>query len=123
MTVYNLILDVSGVIKSLHKGTVQHCKVNDRKKHLEHPRVHRPWGWYEGIDQGESFQVKRIMIKPGENSPCRCITIVLNTGLWSAALPRPWSMAKKYCLLQTNPLISHSVTFIGWKTPEKSLSI
>ena len=26
----------------------------------------RPWGWYEGIDVGERFQVKRIMVKPGE---------------------------------------------------------
>ncbi len=29
-------------------------------------RVFRPWGWYEGIDVGERFQVKRIMVKPGE---------------------------------------------------------
>lgn len=43
----------------------QHCKANDRKEHLEHARVHRPWGWYEGIDQGERFQVKRIMVEPG----------------------------------------------------------
>lgn len=28
--------------------------------------IHRPWGWYEGIDKGERFQVKRIMVKPGE---------------------------------------------------------
>ncbi|MEO8080117.1 MAG: mannose-1-phosphate guanylyltransferase/mannose-6-phosphate isomerase, partial [Caldimonas sp.] len=28
-------------------------------------RVHRPWGWYESIDQGPRFQVKRIVVKPG----------------------------------------------------------
>jgi mannose-1-phosphate guanylyltransferase/mannose-6-phosphate isomerase len=27
--------------------------------------VHRPWGWYDSVDQGESFQVKRIVVKPG----------------------------------------------------------
>jgi mannose-1-phosphate guanylyltransferase/mannose-6-phosphate isomerase len=27
--------------------------------------VHRPWGWYDGIDTGERFQVKRIVVKPG----------------------------------------------------------
>jgi mannose-1-phosphate guanylyltransferase/mannose-1-phosphate guanylyltransferase/mannose-6-phosphate isomerase len=27
--------------------------------------VYRPWGWYESIDEGERFQVKRIMVKPG----------------------------------------------------------
>jgi mannose-1-phosphate guanylyltransferase/mannose-1-phosphate guanylyltransferase/mannose-6-phosphate isomerase len=30
-----------------------------------HPRVYRPWGWYEGVDAGARFQVKRIMVKPG----------------------------------------------------------
>ncbi len=27
-------------------------------------RVHRPWGWYDSIDHGPRFQVKRIMVKP-----------------------------------------------------------
>ena len=30
-----------------------------------HRRVHSPWGWYENVDQGPRFQVKRIMVKPG----------------------------------------------------------
>jgi mannose-1-phosphate guanylyltransferase/mannose-6-phosphate isomerase len=30
-----------------------------------HRRVHRPWGWYDSIDAGPRFQVKRIMVKPG----------------------------------------------------------
>ncbi|MEX2127860.1 MAG: mannose-1-phosphate guanylyltransferase/mannose-6-phosphate isomerase [Xanthobacteraceae bacterium] len=30
-----------------------------------HSRVHRPWGTYQAIDQGERFQVKRIVVKPG----------------------------------------------------------
>src|SRR5690606_5214749 len=29
-------------------------------------RVHRPWGWYEILQGGERFQVKRITVKPGE---------------------------------------------------------
>ncbi|RTL29690.1 MAG: mannose-1-phosphate guanylyltransferase/mannose-6-phosphate isomerase [Burkholderiales bacterium] len=29
-----------------------------------HRRVHRPWGWYDSIDHGPRFQVKRIMVKP-----------------------------------------------------------
>jgi mannose-6-phosphate isomerase-like protein (cupin superfamily) len=27
--------------------------------------VYRPWGWYESVDGGDRFQVKRIMVKPG----------------------------------------------------------
>ena len=30
-----------------------------------HRRVHRPWGSFEGVDQGERFQVKRLTVKPG----------------------------------------------------------
>ena len=36
-----------------------------RSEASTHCRVHRPWGWYESIDQGPRFQVKRIMVKPG----------------------------------------------------------
>ena len=30
-----------------------------------HRKVHRPWGWYDSIDSGARFQVKRILVKPG----------------------------------------------------------
>ena len=29
-----------------------------------HRKIHRPWGWYDGIDEGERFRVKRIQVKP-----------------------------------------------------------
>lgn len=36
-----------------------------RSEHTLHRQVHRPWGWYDSIDSGSRFQVKRIMVKPG----------------------------------------------------------
>ena len=36
-----------------------------RTEATTHRRVHRPWGWYESVDSGPRFQVKRIMVKPG----------------------------------------------------------
>jgi mannose-1-phosphate guanylyltransferase/mannose-6-phosphate isomerase len=30
-----------------------------------HRRAHRPWGYYESIDAGDRFQVKRIVVVPG----------------------------------------------------------
>ncbi|MCJ2076354.1 mannose-1-phosphate guanylyltransferase/mannose-6-phosphate isomerase [Methylobacterium sp. E-016] len=30
----------------------------------DHLRMHRPWGWYQRIDVGARFQVKRIMVRP-----------------------------------------------------------
>lgn len=31
----------------------------------QHRRVARPWGWFDGLENGERFQVKRIMVRPG----------------------------------------------------------
>lgn len=48
------------------KKVVDRLKREGRTEHLFHRRVHRPWGWYEGIDSGQRFLVKRIMVKPKE---------------------------------------------------------
>jgi len=47
------------------KHTVDYLKQAERSEHLVHRRVYRPWGYYEGIDVGERFQAKRIVVKPG----------------------------------------------------------
>ena len=36
-----------------------------RSEHQLHRRVHRPWGYYEGLDSGERHQVKHLMVHPG----------------------------------------------------------
>ncbi len=47
------------------KEMVAALAATGRSEASSHRRVHRPWGWYESIDQGPRFQVKRIMVKPG----------------------------------------------------------
>jgi mannose-1-phosphate guanylyltransferase/mannose-6-phosphate isomerase len=47
------------------KDAVARLDAQSRTEHLAHKRVHRPWGYYESIDAGDRFQVKRIMVKPG----------------------------------------------------------
>ncbi|MBN9060840.1 MAG: mannose-1-phosphate guanylyltransferase/mannose-6-phosphate isomerase [Rhizobiales bacterium 65-9] len=47
------------------KTLVEGLKKRDRSEATQHVRVHRPWGWYQRIDIGPRFQVKRIMVKPG----------------------------------------------------------
>jgi mannose-1-phosphate guanylyltransferase / mannose-6-phosphate isomerase len=47
------------------KEVVSNLEANARTEHLSHTRVHRPWGYYESVDAGARFQVKRIMVKPG----------------------------------------------------------
>lgn len=47
------------------KGTVDLLKANGHNETIEHRRIYRPWGYYQGIDRGGRYQVKRIVVKPG----------------------------------------------------------
>lgn len=47
------------------RRVVAFLESQQRDEHQFHRRVHRPWGWYEEMDAGERFKVKRIMVKPG----------------------------------------------------------
>ncbi len=48
------------------KEVVARLEREKRSEHLSHARVYRPWGYYESVDGGERFQVKRLMVKPGQ---------------------------------------------------------
>jgi mannose-1-phosphate guanylyltransferase/mannose-6-phosphate isomerase len=47
------------------KKLVQQLEAKKREELLLHRKVHRPWGWYDSIDEAERFKVKRIQVKPG----------------------------------------------------------
>ena len=47
------------------KKIVERLGAEQRGEHALHRKVHRPWGWYDSVDEGARFQVKRIMVKPG----------------------------------------------------------
>ena len=47
------------------KQIVDQLKRDGCAEGMLHRKVYRPWGWYDGVDAGERFQVKRIMVKPG----------------------------------------------------------
>ncbi|MEJ2625661.1 MAG: mannose-1-phosphate guanylyltransferase/mannose-6-phosphate isomerase, partial [Pseudolabrys sp.] len=47
------------------KELVARLKAEQRKEATEHKRGHRPWGYYDTIDLGERFHVKRIVVNPG----------------------------------------------------------
>lgn len=46
------------------KKIVGTLKEKNREEHLLHRKVYRPWGWYDSIDEGENFKVKRIQVNP-----------------------------------------------------------
>ena len=66
-----IVVETADAILVMHKDKTQDVKkiVDTLKKqgrsegHI-HRKVFRPWGWYDGVDAGERFQVKRIVVKP-----------------------------------------------------------
>jgi mannose-1-phosphate guanylyltransferase/mannose-6-phosphate isomerase len=49
--------DVKHIVNALSK--------KKREEQVLHRKVSRPWGWYDSIDEGDRFKVKRIQVKPG----------------------------------------------------------
>jgi mannose-1-phosphate guanylyltransferase/mannose-6-phosphate isomerase len=47
------------------KNIVKSLQVDGRDEGVAHRKVYRPWGWYDSIESGEYFQVKRLHIKSG----------------------------------------------------------
>lgn len=47
------------------KKIVIALKAKGRREGVSHRKVFRPWGWYDSLNKGEGFQVKRIMVNPG----------------------------------------------------------
>lgn len=47
------------------KHIVNQLGSSKREEQTLHRKVHRPWGWYDSIDQGARFKVKRIQVNPG----------------------------------------------------------
>ena len=46
------------------KNIVARLGNSGREEHLLHRKVHRPWGWYDSVDAGDRFKVKRILVNP-----------------------------------------------------------
>lgn len=51
------VQDIGKLVKMLNE--------RQRPESRAHRKVYRPWGWYDQIDAGSRFQVKRIVVKPG----------------------------------------------------------
>ncbi len=67
-----VIVETADAVLVADKNQSQHVKKivtqleqQEREEKDLHRKVARPWGWYDSIDEGERFKVKRIMVKPG----------------------------------------------------------
>jgi mannose-1-phosphate guanylyltransferase len=47
------------------KKIINELQIGKRIELDYHRKVSRPWGYFDSIDNGEGFQVKRIVVKPG----------------------------------------------------------
>ncbi len=64
VTTRDAVLVVDGKQADRVKELVEQLKTRGRREALEHKRVYRPWGYYQSVDDGERYQVKRIVVKP-----------------------------------------------------------
>lgn len=57
------------VADKTHAQDVKHIVTRLREHNAplvtQHRKVYRPWGWYDSVDDGSRFQVKRIVVNPG----------------------------------------------------------
>jgi len=67
-----VVIETADAILVAHKDKTQDVKkivdILKQQGRVEgsiHRKVFRPWGSYDGVDAGERFQVKRIVVKPG----------------------------------------------------------
>ena len=67
-----IIVDTNDALLVTDKTNSQNIKVivdllrnKNRTEEINHRKVYRPWGYYDSIDLGQNYQVKRICINPG----------------------------------------------------------
>jgi mannose-1-phosphate guanylyltransferase/mannose-6-phosphate isomerase len=48
------------------RAIVDRLQKSNRQEAIHHRMVYRPWGSYESLDDGDRFQVKRLVVKPGQ---------------------------------------------------------
>jgi mannose-1-phosphate guanylyltransferase/mannose-6-phosphate isomerase len=67
-----IVVETADAILVAHKSKTQdvkkivdRLKASGRAEGQLHRKVFRPWGWYDSVDSGARFQVKRIVVKPG----------------------------------------------------------
>lgn len=68
-----VVIETSDAVLVAHKNKVQDIKkivetlkIQHRTEADLHRKVYRPWGYYDSIDSGDRYQVKCIVVNPGQ---------------------------------------------------------
>ncbi|QFY88716.1 mannose-1-phosphate guanylyltransferase/mannose-6-phosphate isomerase [Magnetovirga frankeli] len=66
-----VVVETADAVLVAHKTQAQQVRqivdqlgAQSREEQALHRKIYRPWGWYDCIDQGHRFKVKRIQVKP-----------------------------------------------------------
>jgi mannose-1-phosphate guanylyltransferase/mannose-6-phosphate isomerase len=69
-----IVVDTADVTFITNKNSVskidqinKRLKQDQRKEKDQNRKIYRPWGWYDSLESGEGFQVKRISVSPGSS--------------------------------------------------------
>ena len=65
VTTHDAVLVVDASQSDKVKQLVEQLKKEKRPEATQHKRAYRPWGYYQSVDEGARYQVKRIVVKPG----------------------------------------------------------
>jgi mannose-1-phosphate guanylyltransferase/mannose-6-phosphate isomerase len=67
-----IVIETSDAVLIANRNQSQNLRLiidilnsSKRKEQILHRKVARPWGWYDNLDEGENFKVKRIQVNPG----------------------------------------------------------
>jgi mannose-1-phosphate guanylyltransferase len=102
------------------KKIVARIKNENRQEHLFHTTVHRPWGTYETLNQGHRYQVKHIVIKPGEKLSMQMHHHRAEHWVVVSGTSKVTNGDKEILLTENQSTFIPVGTFIRLKTPEKS---
>jgi mannose-1-phosphate guanylyltransferase/mannose-6-phosphate isomerase len=68
-----IVVATDDVVLAMHrdraqdvKRVVERLRAEGRTEAVTHNRVYRPWGFYEVLTRGDRFQVKRLVVTPGQ---------------------------------------------------------
>jgi mannose-1-phosphate guanylyltransferase/mannose-6-phosphate isomerase len=84
-----VVVETDDVVLVAHRDRAQDIKAivgrlerDGAPESKAHRRIYRPWGHYDGVVEGDRWQVKKIEVKPGASLSCRCIITGRSTGWW-----------------------------------------
>lgn len=67
-----VVIETADAVLVADKSQSQHVKkivsqlvAKNRSENTLHRKVYRPWGWFDSVEEGDRFKVKRIQVKPG----------------------------------------------------------